>query len=111
MYVPDNLATKPPKMRDLLEQVASKAKDKWKLMGFALNLKQDQLNTISQNCMDSVLCYSEVFSAWEKTQPASFTWTTIVEALKSPIVGENNLARDIVEWLTSHGNDTGVTWQ
>ena len=100
MYVPDNLATKPPKMHDLLERVASKAKDKWKLMGFALNLEQDQLNTISQNCTDSVLCYSEVFYAWEKTQPMSFTWATIVEALESPIVGENNLARDIVIWLT-----------
>ena len=101
MYVPDNLATKPPKMRDLLEQVASKVKDKWKLMGFSLNLEQDQLNTISQNCTDSASSgYSEVFSAWEKTQPMPFTWATIVEALESLIVGENNLARDIVKWLT-----------
>ena len=62
MYVPDNLATKPPKMRDLLEQVASKTKDKWKLMGFTLNLEQGQLNTISPNCTDSILCYTLKYS-------------------------------------------------
>ena len=100
MYVTDNLLTKPPEMLDLLERVACKAKDKWKLVGFALNIKRHQLNTISQN-QNSIQCYSEVFTAWEETvDPKYFTWATIVEALQSPIVEENKLARDIVKWLT-----------
>ena len=88
-------------MRDLLAQVASKARDKWEVVGLALGIKQDQLNVISEKRKNVILCYSEVFTAWEKmTDKTDFTWATIVEALESPIVEENNLARDIVQWLT-----------
>ena len=102
IYVTDNPLTKPPKKRDLLKQVGSKARDKWKKVGLELDIQQDQLNTISERCNgDPILCYSEVFTAWEKmTDRADFTWATIVEALESPIVEENKLARDIVQWLT-----------
>ena len=100
-YTTDNPLTKPPKMRDLLTQVASKARDKWEVVGLALGIKQDQLNAFSEKRKNVILCYSEVFTAWEKTVgPADFTWATIVEALESPIVEENKLARDIVQWLT-----------
>ena len=84
----------------MLTQVASKAKDKWERVGLALGIKQDQLNTISEKRKDVILCYSEVFAVWEKTvDPTDFTWATIVKALESPIVEENKLARDIVQWL------------
>ena len=85
-----------------MKQVSSNARDKWKKVGLELDIQQDQLNTISERCNgDPILCYSEVFTAWEKmTDPADFTWATIVEALESPIVEENKLARDIVQWLT-----------
>ena len=100
-YVTDNPLTKPPKSRDLLTQVASKARDKLERIGLALGIKQDQLNTILEKRKDVILCYSDVFTVWEKTvDPTDFTWATIVEALESPIVEENKLARDIVQWLT-----------
>ena len=71
------------------------------MVGLALGIKQDQLNAISEKHKNVILCYSEVFTVWEKTvAPADFTWATIVEALESPIVEENKLARDIVQWLT-----------
>ena len=81
--------------------MASKARDKWERVGLALGIKQDQLNTIIlEKRKDVILCYSEVFAVWEKTvDPTDFTWATIVEALESPIVEENKLARDIVQWL------------
>ena len=97
----DNPLTKPPKTCDLLTQLASKARDKWERIGLALGIKQNQLNAISEKRKDIILCYSEVFTAWENmVDPADFTWATIVEALESPIVEENKLARDIVQWLT-----------
>ena len=69
-------------------------------IGLALGIKQDQLNTILEKRKDVILCYSDVFTVWEKTvDPTDFTWATIVEALESPIVEENKLARDIVQWL------------
>ena len=85
-----------------MNQVASKAMDKWKIVGLDLDIQQDQLNTISEkHSGDPILCYSEVFTVWEKTvDPTDFTWARIVETLESPIVKENKLARDLVEWLT-----------
>ena len=69
-------------------------------IGLALGIKPDQLNTILEKRKDVILCYSDVFTVWEKTvDPTDFTWATIVEALESPIVEENKLARDIVRWL------------
>ena len=80
--------------------MASKARDKLERVGLALGIKQDQLNTILEKRKDVILCYSDVFTVWEKTvDPTDFTWATIVEALESPIVEENKLARDIVQWL------------
>ena len=80
--------------------MASKARNKWERVGLALGIKQDLLDTILEKRKDVILCYSEVFAVWEKTvDPADFTWATIVKALESPIVEENKLARDIVQWL------------
>ena len=100
--VVDNPLTKPPNLHDFLRQVATKARDRWKKVGLEFYIQQDQLNTISERYNgDPILCYSEVFTAWEKTvDPAGFTWARIVETLESPIVEENKLARDLVEWLT-----------
>ena len=92
---------KPPELLEFLSQVASKARDKWEMMGLVLNIMPDQLNVISKKHHNPMLCYSEVFTTWKnKEKPAKFTWTTIVEALKSPVVEENKLAGDIVQWLT-----------
>ena len=92
---------KPPELLQFLSQVASKARDEWEMMGLVLNIMPDQLNMISKKHHNPMLCYSEVFTTWKnKEKPAKFTWTTIVEALKSPVVEENKLAGDIVQWLT-----------
>ena len=87
-------------MRDLLEQVAAKAMDKWDTMGLVLNIDHHQLNTITHK--NPVRCYSEVFSLWEKKADPPFTWATIVDALRSPAVGEMKLASDIESWLKGH---------
>ena len=64
-------------------------------------IQKNQLDTISENCNgDSILCYAKVFTVWEKKDPTDFTWGRIVEVLKSLIVEENKLARDIVECLS-----------
>ena len=96
IYTGDPLS-RAPTMVDLLERVASNAGDKWYMMGLLLSVKQDQLKTITHQ--NPVLCYSEVFSLWEKKADPPFTWATIVDALKSPVVGEMKLALDIEGWL------------
>ena len=97
LYHTGDPLSRAPSMRDLLERVASNSRDKWYMMGLLLNVRQDQLKTITHE--NPVLCYSEVFSLWEKKEDPPFTWATIVDALRSPVVGEMKLASDIEGWL------------
>ena len=89
-------------MRDLLRRVASRAMDKWRIIGIELNLEQHQLRAISQSHhQDAIQCYIEVFSLWENKADPPFTWATIIDTLHSPIVEENALAQEIEDWITS----------
>ena len=100
LFVVAGPLNKPPELLEFLSQVASKARDKWEMIGLVLNIMPDQLNVISKKHHNPMLCYSEVFTTWKNIEkPAKFTWTTIVEALKSPVVEENKLAGDIEQWL------------
>ena len=84
-------------MNDLLNRVASRAMDKWEVFGLQLNIPPQQLNTIQKS--SPILCFADVFDIWERKSDPPFTWATIVEALRSPIVNENNVAKEIVDWL------------
>ena len=98
----------PLTMRDLLRRVASRAMDKWELVGLDLGIEQHQLKTISQyHPHNAIRCYSEVFSLWQKKADPPFTWATIIDTLRSPIVEENALAQEIEDWITS---STDTTW-
>ena len=95
-------------MNELLRRVASRATDKWKRVGLDLGIEQHQLNTISQcHHQDAIECYAEVFSLWQKKADPPFTWATIIDTLRSPIVEENALAQEIEDWITS---STDTTW-
>ena len=90
----------PPNMRELLRRVASRANDKWELIGLDLKIEQHQLNTISRaHPHNAISCYSEVFSVWQRKADPPFTWATIIDVLRSPIVKENALAQEIEDWL------------
>ena len=80
--------------------------DKWKRVGLELELEQHQLNTITRSCQDTFECYSEVFSIWQRKADPPFTWATILDALRSPVVEENALAQAIEDWLLR----TAATW-
>ena len=90
-------------MKELLRRVACRAMDKWILIGLELDLEQHQLNTITHQ--DAMLCYSDVFSLWQRKADPPFTWATILDALRSPVVRENALAQEIEDWLR-----TSATW-
>ena len=84
-------------MNDLLNRVASRAMAKWEVLGLQLNIPPQQLSTIQKG--NPILCYADVFDIWERKSDPPFTWATIVEALRSPIVKENSLAKEIEDWL------------
>ena len=84
-------------MNDLLNRVADRAMDKWEVLGLQLNIPKHQLNTIQKN--SPILCYADVFDIWERKSDPPFTWATIVGALRFPSVNENNVAKEIEDWL------------
>ena len=84
-------------MNDLLNRVASRAMDKWEVVGLQLNIRPQQLHTIQKR--NPILSFAEVFDIWERKADPPFTWATIIEALRAPIVDENNLAKEIEDWL------------
>ena len=71
--------------------------DKWQVLGLQLNIPTYQLNTIQKST--PILCFVEVFDIWKRKSDPPFTWATIVEALRSPIVSKNKLAKEIEDWL------------
>ena len=90
---------RPPEYLDLLIKVAACARDKWKMMGVQLNIPTDQLN--SMTAIDPISCYADVFNWWQRNGSPPYTWATIIDALRAPIVGEVQLAHELEEWITT----------
>ena len=90
-----------PTIPDLLNKVSFKASDKWELIGLQLNIEGHQLTTISTETKNAILRHERVFRMWQTRGSPPFTWATIVNALRAPIVGEERLANDLEEWVKS----------
>ena len=88
-----------PEYLDLLNKVAAHTRDKWWIMGIQLNIPTDQLN--SMTATDPISCYADVFNWWQRNGSPPYTWATIIDALRAPIVGEVQLAHELEEWLTT----------
>ena len=56
---------------------------------------------ISRNTDDivGVLRLAEVFDVWKKNGSPPYTWTTIIDALRAPLVGQVQLAKEVEEWV------------
>ena len=46
-----------------------------------------------------MLTLMKVLHQWENNADPPYTWATIIEALKSPFVNEENLAKEVECWL------------
>lgn len=78
-----------------MNKVAAVIPTKWKLVGLQLGLEQPQLETIEQKHIFShslVLCFCDVFTEWKKRRTSECSWSTIINVLKSQLVGEAALA-------------------
>ena len=92
----------PPDLRDLLNKVAAKARDKWKLVAIQLGIEPDHIHSI-QDVEHSrpMPCYLEIFDLWRKSKASPYTWGTIIDALRAPAVEEERLASELEKWLQS----------
>ena len=89
-----------PEITDLLNLIAARANEKWKVVGLQLKLSLQLLNSIDEKYKQTVLCYAEMFQVWKNNGDPPFTWGTIIDALKAPIVGEAQLATELQESLS-----------
>ena len=90
-----------PELADLMSEVASKIPRKWRDIGLRLGLDLSVLEGIASSG-DTNLCYINVFSRWKNQNSTAhpYTWSTIVQALQAPEVGEERLADKIKNKLT-----------
>ena len=100
-----------PDLRDLMNEVAAQIPGKWRDVGLQLGVDQSILKgiaTISQG--DTNLCYSNVFTQWKNQTSTThpYTWSRLVQALKTPAVGEQRLADKIKSELSDHLFTTGL---
>jgi len=88
-----------------MNEVAAKIPGKWRDVGLQLGVDHDVLEGIATNSQgDTNHCHSKVFTRWKNQNSAMhpYTWSTIVQALKAPAVGEERLADKISVMLIGH---------
>ena len=94
-----------PDLSDLMNKIAAKIPSKWKDIGLQLGVNQEVLDGIATISLgDLNNCYSNVFTRWknQNSQTHRYTWSTLVQALKKPAVGEDRLADEIKNELTGN---------
>ena len=91
-----------PKISDLMNEVAAKIPHKWMEIGFQLGLSLAKIEAIKyQHHRESTKIFIDIFDHWEK-QPGDEpkTWSTVIEALKTPLVAEETLAHELEEMMS-----------
>ena len=75
------------------------ARVEWYAIGLDLNISPDDLDTIQKDHRDTKSCYMEMLKVWLRTKPHP-TWAKLAEALKSPLVGYEDLADKLASRTT-----------
>ena len=84
-------------LRDLasVRRETFEASSKWYDVGLELGVPVDELDRIQcDHGLESNVCHREMLKCWLK-ESDSTSWTTLIEALRSVVVGENSLAQKL----------------
>ena len=77
-----------------MNKVAAKTPSKWFVLGIQLGIERAQLEAFKdKHCQKSGRIFADIFDHWKKKlgdKPK--TWSTVIDALKTPSVGEEALA-------------------
>ena len=80
-----------PKLKDLLEELYTKAASKWEDIGISLEIEDGKLERIKiDNANDSRSCLREMLRAWLSRVDPPPSWSAIAGALEC--LGDENLA-------------------
>ena len=73
----------------------------WYNLGLSLGLPYYLLHTISHDYFTSQKCKHMMLTSWLET--GSGSWSSLVEALRSPLLSEIVVAEEIMEYLINSG--------
>ena len=80
-----------PKLKDLLEELYTKAAGKWEDIGISLEIEDGKLEQIkTDNASDSRSCLREMLRTWLSRVDPPPSWSAIAGALER--LGDENLA-------------------
>ena len=84
------------------------ARAAWKDIGIELDLKVTDLDVISETNHGNVnKCFSEMLTLWLKRVSPPPKWSAMVEALKEPAIGFEDLAEQVEHSVLSDATDSG----
>ena len=87
-----------------MNRVAAPCKNQWELVGVQLDIDSSDLNSIRPSCQNDLQCFKKVFDLWRRNGNPPYTWATIINVLKAPSVGEEQVAKDVTEWLSKQNS-------
>ena len=90
-------------LKVLTNEVVPEVCSKWHLLGIQLSLSDkvlDQIETDHPRDSDNMRCCIKMFSEW-LSQDAGACWSTLIAALSSKAVAENELAAKL-QGITEH---------
>ena len=99
-FIANNKTSKCPSQRELKELVTMKVAHKWFPIGIGLGMSGEQLEETRQNS-NSIpdRCLGNLFYEWEQNpcEDKPFTWSTLLQVLRSVNVREESLAKKLEE--------------
>ena len=93
-----NQTPKEYQLRYLLADISSK----WREIGLALGISDNDLDNISTLVQDSMSKLCKMITKWIETQSSPVTWSMIVFAIEGPIVNNKKKADEIREFLANN---------
>ena len=92
-----------PELSDLLDEVASKVPSKWRQISIQLGLTpEDQECFMASSSSDPIQYFTSIFKVWRSRAIKPYKWSTVIQALRAPSVGEVRLAEELTTKLAIH---------
>jgi len=88
-----------PSLKDFNNHVRKSVTPCWEDLGVQLDIEEAKLAEIASSWPKPERCCTEMFKHWCQKYPDKATWKTLIEALESPSLEMNDLAKRIREKL------------
>ena len=92
-----------PSLKDFNNHVRKSVTPCWEDLGVQLDIEEAKLDEIASSPAKPERCCTEMFKHWCQKYPDKATWDTLIEALESPSLEMNDLAKRIREKLLPAG--------